>query len=114
MFLEGVYDGWHLRETEDTIDGKMVHILAASKGSSLSFEELAEMVNAAYSDPENRSLPVGWVMLADLAIQRGETSRDRVFPALLRHLAAISEKTHGARPSEVSPIDTILSAKSPQ
>lgn len=104
MFLEGIDDGWTLRQqTEDSTSGKVIKALSSC--GSLTYAELAEMITAAYNEPENRTLPIGWVMMADIAIQCGRTTRDAVFPALRRHLAD-SSATEG---SAISPIDTILS-----
>jgi hypothetical protein len=72
------------------------------------------MITAAYNEPENRTLPIGWVMMADLAIQCGHTTRDAVFPALRRHLADISEAGKRTEGSAISPIDTILSVSTKQ
>lgn len=111
LFLLGILDGWELRgQTEDEVSGKV--ILALSPCGTIETEELAEMVTAAYKEPENRNLPVGWVMMANFAIQCGRTTRDVVFPALRKHLADVAGKTvfGGAR----GPIDVILSVSTKQ
>jgi len=106
-YLEGIVDGWELRgHTQDVVSGRVISALSAC-GGSFTFDEAAEMITAAYIEPENRTLPVGWVMMADLAIQCGRTTRDAVFPALRKHLATIGDKTVSS--VEISPIDTILS-----
>ena len=89
LFLMGITEGWDLRTAEDEeVPGKML-IAFSPGGSSVMFTELVEMVNAAYSAPENRSLPVGWVLMAEMAVVRGSTTRDLVYPALRKHLATL-------------------------
>lgn len=95
-------DGWSLRqETEEEVPGKV--LAATIPCGTVQYAELAEMVTTAYSEPENRNLPVGWVMLADIAIECGRTTSNLVFPALRAHLAK------EASGSSISPIDTINS-----
>lgn len=107
LFLLGIFDGWELRgHSENEIPGK---VLLALSGPHVPMGELAEMLDEAYSHPENRSLPVGWVVLADRAIQRGETTPDLVFPALRKQLA---ERLAGTVSGDaISPIDTIRSVQ---
>jgi len=113
-FLLGILDGWKLREqTEDAVRGTVINALS-SCGGSFTYAELAEMVTAAYNEPENRPLPIGWVMMADLAIQCGHTTREAVFPALRKHLAEVSGPGVLIKESAMSPIDTILSASTKQ
>ena len=116
-FLMGLADGWTLRgHTEETVKGSV--ILALSSCSDTSYGELAEMVTAAYEQPENRVLPIGWVMMADLAIGCGKTTPEKVFPALLKHLTAVNDavsksritREEGVYVSRISPIDVIAAA----
>jgi hypothetical protein len=112
LFLVGILDGWELRgNTEDEVSGKVLGAMSKC-GASFRYEELAEMITQAYKEPENRSLPIGWVMIADFAIQCGRTTGDVVFPALRKHLADISSKTVSG--DAISPIDVILSASAKQ
>lgn len=107
-FLAGLEDGWSLRgHTESTVLGKVILALHPC-GSSVTYGEEAEMITAAYKEPENRSLPIGWVMMADSAIQCGKTTSNAVFPALRKHLADISGKTVGG--DALLPIDVISAA----
>ncbi len=107
FFLLGLEDGWSLRgDTEDTVSGKVILALHPCR-SSMTYGEEAEMVTAAYKEPENRGLPVGWVLMADSAIHCGKTTGSAVFPALCRRLAEISGRTAGG--DELTPIDIILS-----
>ena len=110
LYLEGIVDGWALRgHTEEIVQGKV--ILALKSGASITYSELAQMVTAAYSSVENLSLPIGWVLMADLSIQRGETSIDAVLPALRRHLASISGRKGGVESPGISPIDAIMAVQ---
>ena len=70
------------------------------------------MITAAYKEPENRSLPVGWVMMTDFAIQCGRTTSDVVFPALRKRVADMANKTVSG--SAISPIDVISSVSAKQ
>ena len=113
LFLLGLEDGWSLRgHTESTVLGKVILALHPC-GSRVTFGEEAEMITAAYKEPENRSLPIGWVMMAGSAIQCGQTTSNAVFPALRKHLAGISGKTVGG--DSLIPIDVIssVSARKP-
>ena len=108
VFLSGLIEGWKLRDqVEDVISGAVV--VAMSPGGTMQYADLAVMVDATYEHAENLSLPVGWVVMASFAVQRGDTTRDMVFPALRRHLAELRNTTTSRPTSEVSPIDTILS-----
>jgi hypothetical protein len=107
LFVLGLRDGWSLRgNTEDTVSGKII-LAFHPCNSSMTYGEEVEMISAAYREPENRGLPVGWVLMANSAIHCGKTAGSSVFPALRRHLAEISGKT--AAGDELAPIDTILS-----
>ena len=112
LFLIGIFDGWQLRgHTEDTVLGK---VITAMSPCGSSFGELAEMVTTAYKEPENRTLPVGWVLMASIQIQCGRTTRDAVFPALRKHLGTFSGTTKGVPGSVLDPIDVILSVSTKQ
>jgi hypothetical protein len=107
MYLAGIVEGWELRaDTEELVQGKVINALR--RGGSVTYSELARMVSTAYSSAENLSLPIGWVLMADLAIQRGETTIEAVFPALRRHLSSISARKGGVESPGISPIDAIL------
>jgi hypothetical protein len=107
LFVLGLQDGWSLRgNTEDTVSGRVI-LAFHPCNSSMTYGEEVEMISAAYREPENRGLPVGWVLMASSAIHCGKTTSSSVFPALRRHLAEISSKTSTG--GELAPIDTILS-----
>lgn len=102
----GITDGWELRgETENSAMGMVLNALRSD--SSITFGELAQMVNSTYRQPENRSLPVGWVLMASMAVQRGETTKEREFPALRRHLSKCLDTSRIVPGSEINPLDTI-------
>jgi len=106
VFLVGIRDGWEFRaETEGTALGMVINALRSD--SSITFGELTQMVNDTYRQPENRSLPVGWVLMASMAIQRGETTKERVFPALRSHLSKCFDNSRVVPMSEIDPISTI-------
>jgi hypothetical protein len=105
-FMCGLASGWDFRGTTDLAKGS---VIAATQGRPKNCDELAELVTAGYVDPANRDLPIGWVFLAELAIKRGETTPDRVFPAL-RQLVS---KILNADPTNfisLDPIPTIIGA----
>ncbi len=106
-YVEGIMHGWALRqETEDAVDVNV--FLALTSGNvSLTYGELAEMITAAYRLPDNRTLPIGWVMLAEMAVHRGETTEALVFPALRQRLLKVSDKNSTMVGSQASPIDAI-------
>ena len=106
----GLLDGWNLRGfTQETIKGK--EIIVMSSGGKFMTDDLANMVTSIYADTENVGLPVGWVAMGCLSVQRGETTRDLVFKALRKHLADLmgSQGTHYG--NEVDPIDVILRSR---
>src|SRR6266446_3248423 len=102
LFLMGIVDGWKLRgDTEELVRGKVA--LALLPGGSVSYGDMAKMVSAAYADPANISLPIGWVLIAELAVQRGEVTNEEALQALRKHL-----EDGEVDPPGVSPIDAIL------
>lgn len=67
----GLYHGWNLRgNTEDVF---MSQVWNAFLGKFPTVE-VAQMVTSIYADTENLVLPIGWVVLASHAVQRGETN----------------------------------------
>lgn len=108
IYLLGIVHGWTLRgHTEDGSEVDVILALTSGK-VSLTFEELAEMITSDYANPENRTLPIGWVMMAEMAVHRGDTTRPVVLSALRKWLVDISGKT--LRGSQISPINTIVAA----
>jgi hypothetical protein len=90
-FLMGLMEGWDLRgNTESSVLDSTANAL--SRSPQFSTDDLAKMISSVYKDPENLSLPVGWVALGCLAVQRGESTKAIVFVALRKHLAHLSEK----------------------
>jgi hypothetical protein len=107
MFLLGILNGWKLRgETEDRVASPV--LTAMTFGAAISYSELVRLVDSAYTDSQNLTLPVGWVLMGSLAVQRGETTPDVLLPALRRHLADVSLRGTPVTNVEVDPIDTIL------
>jgi hypothetical protein len=103
MFLVAQRDGWILRGfTEDAIKAKVVQAFAART----TVADVSDMVTSLYREAENVDLPIGWVVLGCLAVQRGETSRDAVLMALRRHLSEQLNKKDANR-TELDPIDII-------
>jgi hypothetical protein len=72
----------------------------------ITYEEIAELIASDFRSPENRALPVGWVLLAELAIHRGDTTRELVLPALHKRLLFIMS---AHPPIDFSPIPNIRS-----
>src|SRR5579872_2251273 len=71
VFLLGVLHGWQLRgNTEEVMKGRVINAFASS--GNFHSDELADMVTSVYADTENVALPIGWVALASLAVERGE------------------------------------------
>jgi len=108
VFLMGQFDGWNLlRNTEKEI--KTAVLVVMGHGGPLTMVELAAMVTKAYAAPENLSLPIGWVVMASLAVQRGEVSGDVAFAALRKFLTGLTSRANGrVIGSEMNPIDLIL------
>jgi len=110
IFLVGMVDGWKLREhTEEAIPGKVILVWNAT--APFKYSELANMVGLAYANPENMSLPIGWVVMACLAVQRGDTARDPLFEALRKHLTDLRSRPGTFYTSDISPVDVILKLK---
>jgi len=103
----GIHDGWELRgQTESATQGMVLRAFNRC-ASPVTNGEDAEMITLAYKEPENRVLPIGWVVMADEAIRCGETTGDVVFPALRKFLADTSGKDISY--PGLSPIPVILS-----
>jgi len=86
-FLNGMADGWEMEHRAEIQEHSSLTILGKAWVSDLTYGEMSKMVTKTYQQPENLTLPIGWVALASLAIQRGETTQDTVFPALRKFLA---------------------------
>jgi hypothetical protein len=109
IFITGMNDGWEARKfTERTAISD--NIFSASGRVRMS--DIAAMVSAAYSDRTNVNLPIAWVAMACLAIQKGETTRELVFPALRSHMTAMSQGMHDL--TEVNPIPVIWKSSRPR
>ena len=72
------------------------------------FAELKRMIDHAYESPENLNLPIGWVVMADFAIMRGEVTEEAVFPALRRFLTELSVRKDGVNAPGTSPIPILM------
>jgi hypothetical protein len=106
-FLLGLIDGWKLRETtKDVIPGK--ELIAWQGSPKATIGDLTEMITSVYGETENQTLPVGWVAMGCLAVQRGDATRDSVFMALRKHLAKELGRTDPHPANEIDPIDVIL------
>lgn len=70
------------------------------------------MVTLAYKQPENLVLPISWIVMANFAVQRGETTRDVALAALRKFLSRLNSAPSGpprTLPAEDrSPIFVIL------
>ncbi len=101
-FVMGLLDGWELRgHTEDAALGR---VLTAMKTSShFTMKDLSEMVTSVYSDIENLSLPIGWVVMGCFAVQRGDTTRDAVFMSLRKYLGTLSGRMDAVPITETDP-----------
>jgi hypothetical protein len=70
------------------------------------------MLSSIYSDSENIVLPIGWVALASLATERGETDRSAVLAAVRKQMTELLLNGKTPRPSTAfDPTDTILASK---
>jgi hypothetical protein len=106
-FVIGLLDGWTLRGyTEDVIGGKV--IVAMSGTGQFTTDDLAEMITSVYAETENLTLPVGWVVLGCLAVQRGEATRDLVFMTLRRHLSSLRASKEKLSNSDVDAVRVIM------
>src|SRR5260370_5725930 len=103
FFLAGMVDGWTFRkETEETVQGNVINAWGAA--GNLKYSEMVKMIDLAYAEPENLTLPVGWVVMASMAIQRGDTTRDVVLSALRRFMASVTSGVlYGAGPTSQWP-----------
>ena len=113
FLLTGLVDGWAFREaTEDTVKGSVI-LAWGIAGDNFQYIDMVKMIDLAYAEPENLTLPVGWVVMANMAVQRGDTTRDAALLALRKFLGGLKSgppdrKFYG---SEISPVNTILSLK---
>jgi hypothetical protein len=109
VYVRGIYHGWKLRgNTEETMLGKVINAFVSS--GNFDTNDLAAMVTSVYADAENLALPIGWVVLASLAVERGETDRTTVFLALRKQMTELLSGS--ARPNTAfDPLDTILASR---
>jgi hypothetical protein len=106
-FVLGLMDGWQLRgDTQDIIKGSV--IIAMSGSGRFTTVDLTNMVTSIYSEAENLTLPVGWVVMGCLAVQRGETTRDIVMMTLRRHLATVMARKDELSSAEIDPVELII------
>jgi hypothetical protein len=106
-FLLGLIDGWKLREfTKDAILAK--ELIAWQGNPKATIGDLTEMITSVYGETENQTLPVGWVAMGCLAVQRGDATRDAVFIVLRKHLTTELGRTDPSPATEIDPIDVIL------
>ncbi len=90
LFLVGLIDGWKLEKiTKGVIP--VTEALVWQGGPESTLSDLAATVSDAYEAAENQPLPIGWVLLGALAVQRGDTTRDLVFMALRKHLTQMMD-----------------------
>ncbi len=111
VFLLGLMDGWELRgTTKDVVLGKELIAWQGSPKSTMG--DLTDMITAVYGETENQTLPVGWVAMGCLAVQRGDATRDAVFLVLRKHLTTVLGWTDSHPAKEIDPIDLILQFRS--
>jgi hypothetical protein len=112
IYVIGLSDGWHLRaDTEDLMKGEAIYAFSAPGGFHAS--ELATMITAAYAETENTALPIGWVALASLAVQRGEADKNIVFSALRKFMATLQGTKGGRKNTDFDPLPTIIASGRP-
>jgi hypothetical protein len=108
-FVRGVIDGWALREsTEDNVSSGAPTMTNGIRPKGAS--DLARMLDVAYANEENLNLPIGWVLMGSLAVQRGETTTALVMQRLRRHLADIAFGGLPSTAQKLNPSDAISSA----
>jgi hypothetical protein len=106
-FLIGLLDGWELRGyTQDIVSGSV--LIAMSSDGYFTTSDMANMVTSVYADTENLTLPVGWVALGCLAVQRGDTTRDAVFMALRKHLSSLRNRKDELSNPEIDAVNVII------
>ncbi len=108
-FLDGMLAGWYLRgSTEKVMSGSV--ILATTSSGHFTTNELSQMITAAYSHAENLNLPIGWVVLACMAVERGETSQEAALVALRQFLKNLPQDILLDRLERVDPLPTIAAS----
>lgn len=109
-FLVGTLEGWRLRQSRETLI-TVKEIKAFTTSARFTTGDLADMLTSVYGDPENLELPIGWVIMACYAVQRGETTREAVFMALRKHLSNELQRKDAHPVNEVDPIDIIRNSR---
>lgn len=109
-YVAGILEGWQLRGfTENIVQARVLHLFNAD--AQFTSSAVTDIVSSIYRDTENISLPVGWVVLASLAIERGENDRDTVLLSLRKKMSQL-RKTRDPRPgTDLIPFDAILGSK---
>jgi len=110
--LMGMVQGWKLRaNTEESTLVRVANAFSAS--GKFNTNDLADMVTSVYADTENIALPIGWVVLASLAIERGETSRNTVLVALRKQMTKLLSGKGSLPNTDFDPIATIAASRVP-
>jgi hypothetical protein len=109
-YMRGLFEGWRLRgNTEEKVKGSVIVVFTAS--GQFTSNEVADMLTSIYSDSENIALPVGWVALASLAVERGETDRSTVLVALRKQMTDLLNGKEHRPNTDFDPTDTILACR---
>lgn len=88
VYMRGMFDGWLLRgNTEEMAKGSVLIVFTAT--GKFTTNEMADMVTSIYGDSENIALPIGWVALASLAVERGGTDRNTALAALRKKMTEL-------------------------
>jgi hypothetical protein len=110
VFHLGIVHGWQLRaNTEEVMKGKVINAFASS-GNFYS-NELADLVTSVYADTENVALPIGWVVLASLAVERGQVDRNTVLTALRKQMTDLLNGKRSRPNTDYDPLETILASR---
>lgn len=109
-YMRGMFDGWQLRSnTEKTVSGAVIFAFSASGG--FTSNDVADMATSIYADSENIGLPIGWVALASLAVERGDTDRNTVLAALRKRMTDLLNGKQMRPSKDFDPTGTILACR---
>jgi hypothetical protein len=101
-YVLGMLDSWEFRTSvQDRISGAELSAFVAGNSRT---EDLTAMIDSVYGQPENLSVPIGWIAVACLAVQRGEWKRDAIMTELRAHL----ERLRPGTSQETSPLGVIF------
>jgi hypothetical protein len=109
-YVEGILQGWQLRGfTEELVEARVLHLFNAD--GQFNSSDVADIASTIYRNADNLPLPVGWVVLAALTVERGENDTHTILAALRKKMSELRKTREPRMGTDLIPIDAILGGK---